>query len=52
MRTADGLSGGPGRFEEVKDEWKPGNGNKVREWFRLEIKMQEPLLCWSIVFKD
>lgn len=32
------LSGGPGGTEEVKDDQKHGNGNKVREQFRLEIK--------------
>lgn len=32
------LSCGPGGTEVVKDDQKHGNGNKVREQFRLEIK--------------
>lgn len=36
---ADGFGGEPGRFEEVKDEQKCRNGNKIREQFKLEIKM-------------
>lgn len=33
------LVEGPGSFEEVKGKWKHGNEDKVREWFRLDIKM-------------
>lgn len=48
---ADGSGVGLGRFEELKAEQKDGNGNKVREPLRLEIKMWEPLVCWTIVFE-
>lgn len=50
-RADDGFGGRPDRFEEIKDEQKHGNGNKVKEQFKLEIKMQESLLCWAIMFK-
>lgn len=43
------LSREPGGTEEVKDDQKYGNGNKVREQFRLEIK--KAIVCWAIVFK-
>lgn len=44
MTRAVGSGVGLGRFEELKDEQKHGNGNKIREQFRLEIKMCEPLV--------
>lgn len=49
-RADDGFGGGPGRFEEIKDEQKYRGGNKVREQFKLEIKIQEPSLFWTVMF--